>query len=87
MPESGSILFRFCIDLYRLYRVRYKRYNRYTAGYRWKMLTIFVPSVQLVPLIPWNGTEQGRWFGPIDTAAPRPLQEKAVKAFYKKYGE
>ena len=36
-------------------------------------------SVPLVPLVPhrgWNGTEQGRWFGPIDTAAPRPLQEK-----------
>lgn len=41
---------------------------------------IFVPSVPLVPLIPWNGTEQGRWSWPIDTAAPRPLQEKAVKA-------
>ena len=41
---------------------------------------ILVPSVPLVPLIPWNGTEQGRWSGPIDTAASRPLQEKAVKA-------
>ena len=41
---------------------------------------IFVPSVPLVPVIPWNGTEQGRWSGPIDTAASRPLQEKAVKA-------
>ena len=28
----------------------------------------------------FRGTEQGQWSGPIDTAAPRPLQEKAVKA-------
>ena len=41
---------------------------------------IFVPLVPLVPHRGWNGTEQGRWSGPIDTAAPRPLQEKAVKA-------
>ena len=31
-----------------------------------------VPLVPLVPHIPWNGTEQGRWSGPIDTAVPRP---------------
>ena len=39
-----------------------------------------VPLVPLVQLIPWNGTEQGRWSGPIDTAAPRPLQEKDAGA-------
>ena len=51
-----------------------------TVDYRSKKLTILVPSVPLVPHSRWNGTEQGRWSWPIDTAAPRPLQEKAVKA-------
>ena len=29
MLESRPILFRFCIDLYRLYWARYKRYKLY----------------------------------------------------------
>ena len=32
----------------------------------------FVQLVPLVPHIPWNGTEQCRWSGPIDTPASRP---------------
>lgn len=29
----------------------------------------------------FHGTEQGRWFWPIDTVVPRPLQEKPVECF------
>ena len=37
-----------------------------------------VPSVPLVPHREWNGTEQGRWFGPMITSVAQPLKKKAV---------
>jgi len=66
----------FLFHLFRLFHTFHGTERNKMPGSR----PILVPSVPLVPLIPWNGTEQGRWSGPIDTAASRPLQEKAVKA-------
>ncbi len=80
----GTLLLPFTLfHLFRLFHSLYgTEQNKMSESVPMSMSVsgISVPSVPLVPHRGWNGTEQGRWFGPMFTSAAQPLNEKAVKA-------